>query len=119
MKPLLHALLPVLALLAVSFPGPLCAVPPVALYTLQGEVVSIEAEHQRFTVRTVRTPSGIRLSWGPGTQFFRSGKLVPAASLTRGQRVTVRYRTPFFGPRIASRVFLTSDKEELPKLPSR
>ena len=81
---------------------------PPATHTLQGEVVIVELDHKRFAVRTLKTPAGFSLSWGPRTQFFRDGKLVADTSLARGQQVTARYRVPFFGPRIASRVFILS-----------
>jgi len=101
MKPLLLALL---AVSAVALPSA-SARPPMSS-TLQGEVLAVEREHKRFTVRTVKTPAGFDVSWGPQTQFFRNGKLVPDSTLARGQTVTARYRVPFFGPRIASRVFI-------------
>lgn len=101
MKPLILALLAASALAA-----PRASALPPNSRTLQGEVTAIEREHQRFTVRTVKTPAGFSLSWGPRTQFFRDGKLVADTSLARGQQVTIRYRPPSFGPRIASRVFI-------------
>lgn len=97
----------ILVLLAVSaLAVPRASARPPTSRTLQGDVVTVEREHKRFTVRTVKTPAGFSLSWGPRTQFFRDGKLIRDTSLARGQQVTARYRTPFFGPRIASRVFI-------------
>lgn len=110
MKPLILALL---AVSAVALPSA-SARPPMSS-TLQGEVVSVEREHKRFTVRTVKTPAGFSLSWGPRTQFFRDGKIVPDTSLARGQQVTARYRVPFFGPRIASQVFILVPARILPQ----
>ncbi len=106
MKPLLLALLAVSALAT-----PRAAARPPMSSTLQGEVVAVEPEHQRFTVRTVKTPAGFNVSWGPRTQFFRDEKIVAATLLARGQHITARYRVPFFGPRIASQVFILSDEE--------
>lgn len=103
MKPLILALLAVLTLVT-----PRASARPPMSSTLQGELVAIEPEHKRFTVRTVKTPAGFTVSWGPRTQFFRDGKIVPDASLARGQQITARYRVPFFGPRIASQVFILS-----------
>jgi hypothetical protein len=104
-KPLLLALL---AVSAVAAPRT-SALPPTSR-TLQGEVAAVEPEHKRFTVRTVKTPAGFTVSWGPQTNFIRGEKSATPDSLKRGQQVTVRYRTPFFSPRIASRVFILSHK---------
>ena len=101
MKPLILALL---AESAVALPHA-SARPPMSS-TLQGEVVAVEREHKRFTIRTVKTPAGFSLSWGPLTQFFRDRKIVPDTSLARGQQITARYGVPFFGPRIARQVFI-------------
>ncbi len=103
MKPI-FALLGVIAAIA-----PHASALPIASHTLQGEVVAVEREHKRFTVRTVKTPAGFPISWGPRTRFVEGGKLITADALKRGQKITVRYRAPFAGPRIAERVFLHSD----------
>lgn len=104
MKPLLLALLAVSALTA-----PRAAARPPASHTLQGEVTAVDPEHQRFTVRTEKTPAVVSLAWGPRTDFVRDGKFTAETALKRGQQVTVRYRWPFFGPKVASRVFVLSD----------
>ncbi|MEQ1853810.1 MAG: hypothetical protein ABMA01_19720 [Chthoniobacteraceae bacterium] len=101
MKSLIIALLSVSAALV-----PRAAAMPPMSRTLQGEVAAVEPVHKRFTVRTVKTPAGVTVSWGPDTLFFRDGNLVPGTSLARGQQVTARYRIPFFGPKIAVRVFI-------------
>ncbi len=106
MKPL------ILALLAVSLMAvPRATAMPPSSRTAQGEVAAVEPEHKRFTVRTVKTPAGFTVSWGPQTVFIRGEKSATPDSLKRGQQVTVRYRWPFFGPKIASRVFILSDKK--------
>lgn len=86
------------------------ALPPTAR-TMQGEVAAVEPEQKRLTVRTAKTPGGVTLAWGPRTNFVRDTSLVAATELKPGQAVTVRYRAPLFGPKVASRVFLLSDKE--------
>ncbi len=85
------------------------ALPP-DWHTMQGEVTAVEREHQRFTVRTVKTPGGITLAWGPHTRFVRGASFVTTTDLKRGQQITANYRAPLFGPKIASRVFILSAK---------
>lgn len=77
---------------------------------MKGEIVSVEPDHNRFTVRTMKTPEGVALSWGPRTFFIRDGKITVPTSLKLGQQITANYRAPFFGPKIASRVFILSTK---------
>ena len=83
--------------------------PPIS-HTMKGEIVSVEPEHYRFTVRTMKTPEGVALSWGPRTHFIQDGTTATPTSLKRGQQITANYRAPFFGPKIASRVFILSVK---------
>lgn len=99
----------VLALLATAAPRA-GAMPP-SYPTLQGDVASVDPAHNRFTLRTDKTPAGLSLAWGPRTEFFRDGKLAKAGTLQRGQQVTARYRHPFFGPLYAGRVFILPAKK--------
>lgn len=100
-------ILALFAILAAATPRA-AALPPTSR-TMQGEVTAVEREHQRFTVRTVRTPGGVTLAWGPRTRFVRGAGFATATELKRGQQVTIRCRAPFFGPKVASRVFVLSD----------
>lgn len=83
--------------------------PPIS-HTMKGEIVAVEPEHFRFTVRTVKTPEGVALSWGPRTFFIQDGKTTVPTSLKLRQQITANYRAPIFGPKIASRVFILSTK---------
>ena len=58
----------------------------------------------------MKTPEGVALSWGPLTHFIQDGKTAASASLKRGQQITANYRAPFFGPKIARRVFILPKK---------
>ena len=52
-----------LALLAVSaLAVPRASALPPMSRTLQGEVVAVEREHKRFTVKTAKTPAGFAVS---------------------------------------------------------
>lgn len=101
-------ILSMLAVTAAAEPRTI-ARPPLS-HTMKGEIVSVEPEHYRFTVRTVKTPEGVLLSWSPRTFFIRDGKTTVPTSLKLGQLITANYRAPIFGPKIASRVFILSTK---------
>ena len=105
MKTLILALL-----VATAAAAPRAIARPPISNTMKGEIVSVEPEHYRFTVRTMKTPEGVALSWGPRTHFIQGGTTATPTSLKRGQQITANYRAPLFGPKIASRVFIFSAK---------
>ncbi len=48
------------------------------------------------------------LAWNSATKFLRDWKFVPAAELKNGTRVTVYYRSPFFGKPFVTKVVWTN-----------
>lgn len=95
---------------ATAMAEPRTAVRPLTSHTMKGEIMSVEPDRYRFTVRTLKTPNGVALSWGPRTHFIQDGKTAEPASLKRGQQITANYSAPFFGPKVASRVFILPSK---------
>lgn len=78
------------------------ALPPTTS-SADGVVRSVDSAMRTFTVDR-SSGKALVLRWNSKTLFVRDAKNGDAAFLQKGMRVNVRYRAPFFGPWIASRI---------------
>ena len=81
--------------------------PPTARRAV-GTVESVDIRAQRIVLRADEREDALALSFDRRTAVWRGSEAVTAEALTRGQRVQVSYRLPFFGPDYASRLVLFS-----------
>lgn len=89
---------------------PSAAIPPTGR-TISGNISSIHPAKNEITVKPDGQADPLLLRWRKRTLFFENRRATTANRLTSDTRVTVRYRQPWIGPRIATRIFIQSQKQ--------
>lgn len=100
--------LPCILLMLVVTAIPALARPPMSRQAV-GRIESVDSSAQRFTFWRAANAGDLVLAWNRRTAIYLDGLKSTPAALKSGQSARVYYRTPFFGPRWASRVvFVTA-----------
>ena len=94
-------------LVAVSFiaAGPSAAAMPRLSRERCGVIERIDRETRTLVIRLETGKEPLEVVWKKRTKFVRNGKFEFAALPEKGRHVCVRYRSPFFGDKFATRVF--------------
>jgi hypothetical protein len=69
-----------------------------------GTIQSIDIGTRRLTVNPTRGTKPLTLIWNSQTWFLRDWRFTNVERLKQGTRVTVYYRSPFFGDRFATKI---------------
>lgn len=71
-----------------------------------GTIETIDYNARLLRIQRDGDAGPLTLVWNGRTSFVDGTRSVTAAELTRGTRVTVWYRTPFFGKRFATKIVI-------------
>jgi hypothetical protein len=94
----------ILALLTLFAPAAAVAMPPLSREWC-GTVTAVDAAERTLTVSDARGRP-LALRWDERTRFVEGAQFTSAAAMSCGATVEVRYRSPLFGERYASKVVL-------------
>ena len=71
-----------------------------------GTIETIDRDARMIRIQRDGEAVPLTLVWNSQTRFIEGTRFVTAAALTKGARVTVWYRTPFFGKRFATKIVI-------------